>query len=292
MHVSIQDDETALLIHHFPETSKFLSTCRSTGGRAVVVCAQGVSRSVSVVVAYMIEALGLGSPQRCLDLLKEKYPDAQPNEGFLMQLELWCEMKFTLDKGNARYRSLCAQETAHHVRDQGASFDMMTLNDPATDAKSSCGGKQCIRSSKDTEGEESSRPCVNSSANRAEYSCKSCRTLVATSQNVMTSNVSVGAGKDGFSWRKQSKDNSNNLYNNNTSCSHGVTVATSTRDEVPSGSIFVEPLRWMKGITNANQGKLYCPGYDFLMLYYIVLLFLELCIHFLLLGCKEIRSMQ
>jgi hypothetical protein len=214
----------------------------------------------------MTEALGLGSPQRCLDLLKAKHPDAQPNERFLMQLDLWCEMKFSLDKVNARYRSLCAQETAHHVREQGASFDMMTLNDPATDAKSSCVGKEYTCSSKDAEGEKSSS--VNSSANRAEYSCKSCRTLVATSQNVMTSNVSVGAGKDGFSWRKQAKDN-NNSYNTNASCSHYGNNTTSN-PEVPSGSIFVEPLRWMKGITDSNQGKLYCPGCDSS---YVVLLY-------------------
>jgi len=252
MHVGIQDDETALLINHFPETTRFLSSCRSNGGKAVVVCAQGVSRSASVVLAFMTEVLDLGSPQRCLEFLKDKHPDAQPNEGFLMQLELWYEMKFSLDKGNAKYRSLCAQETAQHVRDQGALFDMMTLNEPGIDTKNSYDRECGTFSPSHTEVGEMSTCLDNAeNANRAEYSCKSCRTLVATSQNVMTANVSIGAGKDGFSWKKQAKDHA--------SWSHE--KSNSNDPEVPTGSLFVEPLRWMKGITDSTQGKLYCPGY-------------------------------
>eukprot|EP00890_Picochlorum_soloecismus_P003791 jgi/Picsp_1/4412/NSC_01918-R1_dual specificity protein phosphatase 12-like len=258
MHVSIQDDETALLMNYFPKTTQFLSACRSNGGKAVVVCAQGVSRSVSVVVAYMTEVLDLGSPQCCVELLKEKHPDAQPNEGFLMQLDLWCEMKFSLDKGNVKYRSLCAQETAHHVRDQGASFDMMTLNDPASDTKSPYDAKGDNCSSGHTEEGGLSRRGDNGAPNREEYSCKSCRTLVATSQNVMSGNVSIGAGKEGFSWKKQAKDHAHNSHHHHASCSLDNTA--NRNPEVPSGSIFVEPLRWMNGITDSTQGKLYCPG--------------------------------
>ena len=225
-HVEIEDDEDAMILDHFESTSLFIRDCVVEGGSVVVVCAQGVSRSVTLVLAYMMQYGGDG-PQSfgtCLHILRERYPDAHPNQGFIQQLETWYDMKFQYDVAHETYRSLCARRTASLIRSQGDEFDMKTLQDPR-------------------ERQGSTTPGIL-------YRCRSCRTSLATSMNIMV-DVSVGTGKDGFSWRKRTKDalvqsHTTTAYNNN------------NNNDV--GSIFVEPLRWMSGIKQGNQGKIYCPG--------------------------------
>lgn len=223
-HVEIEDDEEEMIIDHFESSSAFIRDCVTRKGSIVVVCAQGVSRSVSLVLAYMMQYPdhddGPQTLSKCLATLREEYPNAHPNQGFVQQLETWYEMKFRYDMTHETYRSLCARKTARLVRSQGDEFDMKTLQVP------------------------------NESIPGTSYRCRSCRTCLATSYNIMV-DVSVGTGKEGFSWRKRAKDALQKQK------SHSDAYLESHGD---IGSIFVEPLRWMSGITENNQGKLYCPG--------------------------------
>ena len=217
-HVDVEDDEEEMIIDHFESSSLFIRDCVAGGGSIAVVCAQGVSRSVALVLAYMMQYSienSLRTVIECLDVLRQNYPDACPNQGFMQQLETWYDMKFQYDLSHETYRSLCARKTATLVLSQMDEFDMKNLQNP-----------------REKNGSTS-------------YRCRSCRTNLATSDNIMV-DVSVGTGKDGFSWRKRTKDA---LHQ---SCTYS--------KDGDVGSIFVEPLRWMSGITESNQGKLYCPG--------------------------------
>lgn len=220
-HVDIEDDEEAMILDHFESTSSFIRDCVARGGSVVVVCAQGVSRSVTLVLAYMMQYDGNGaqSVSQCLELLRKRYPEAYPNHGFLQQLETWYDMKFQYDVSHETYRSLCARKTANLIRSQGGEFDMKSLKDPRERQASTIPGTW--------------------------YRCRSCRTSLASLMNIMV-DVSVGTGKDGFSWRKRTKD--------------ALQYHNSHSNDSEVGSIFVEPLRWMSGIKDSNQGKIYCPG--------------------------------
>lgn len=213
MHIEIEDDDEALIIDYFQESSRFIRSAVEQGGHVAVVCAQGVSRSCTLVLAYMMRYVkNDATALQCLDDLRQVYPQASPNEGFLNQLDVWHEMKFSYDMTHGAYRSLRARQTAKNVQTQGDAFDVKELRDPRQDASESS----------------------------ILYSCRSCRAVLATAANIMV-DVSVGSGKNGFSWRKKSKDDKSGRHGEST-----------------TGSIFVEPLRWMKAITEDTQGKIYC----------------------------------
>lgn len=227
MHIEIEDDDEAMIIDHFESSSNFILDCIHQNGSIAVICAQGVSRSVTLVLAYMMR-YHYDSPRRasaCLEDVRQRYPDACPNDGFMQQLDTWYDMNFRYDLTHETYRSLCALKTARIVRSQGDSFDIGALQDP--------------------------RECITESSSKISYRCRSCGTILATSDNIMV-DVSVGQGKDGFSWRKRAKDALH--AQTSTSCGHTL------YGEAISGSIFVEPLRWMDGITDNTQGKIYCPS--------------------------------
>ena len=54
LHVKVEDTRAADMTPHFPVVSAFLSRAESAGGRALVHCAFGQSRSVTVVVAHLV----------------------------------------------------------------------------------------------------------------------------------------------------------------------------------------------------------------------------------------------
>lgn len=95
------------------------------------------------------------------------------------------------------------------------------------------------------------------------YRCKKCRSLLATSSNILE--VEQGPGKSGFSWKKRSKGSN----------------PSGEESGTYGGGIFVEPLQWMafsmaddaddsnnnahecnnscSTMSSVVQGKLYCP---------------------------------
>lgn len=69
----------------FEDTSEFIGLTLNTGGVVLVHCNAGVSRSASVIIAYLIMKKGM-SFDEAFKLVKDKRPAIQPNSGFLEQL--------------------------------------------------------------------------------------------------------------------------------------------------------------------------------------------------------------
>uniref|UniRef100_A0AAG5CV03 Dual specificity protein phosphatase 19 n=1 Tax=Anopheles atroparvus TaxID=41427 RepID=A0AAG5CV03_ANOAO len=67
------------------ETNDFIEGCRTQGGRVLVHCNAGVSRSTSVVVGYLMLQCDQSFLQ-ALGLVKSKRPCIKPNAGFIKQL--------------------------------------------------------------------------------------------------------------------------------------------------------------------------------------------------------------
>ncbi|KAK3293791.1 protein-tyrosine phosphatase-like protein [Chaetomium fimeti] len=80
------------------------STSSSSSGAVLVHCAMGKSRSVTAVIAYLLwkhpQRFGKGDPTttaqeavaQALQLVRETRPVAEPNDGFIRQLEMWWDM--------------------------------------------------------------------------------------------------------------------------------------------------------------------------------------------------------
>ncbi len=87
MHVKLEDLPFAELAAHLPSTTAFIreSLRSSPDARVLVHCAEGISRSVSVVAAFLMAQYGW-SPDDAVEYIKSKRIVANPNVGFVQQL--------------------------------------------------------------------------------------------------------------------------------------------------------------------------------------------------------------
>jgi len=84
---------------YFDRASDFLELVRVNGGRAFVHCQQGISRSASLVIAYLISKQNM-TLKDAYELVKAKRSLIRPNNNFLKQLaryELKLRGQITLD---------------------------------------------------------------------------------------------------------------------------------------------------------------------------------------------------
>ena len=88
--IDVEDLPTADLEPHFPTACDFIHACLKANGRVLVHCNMGISRSASIVIAYLCKANGT-LMKEARDFVKGKRAQIDPNVGFLMQLEEWDE---------------------------------------------------------------------------------------------------------------------------------------------------------------------------------------------------------
>ncbi|KAI5065217.1 hypothetical protein GOP47_0019912 [Adiantum capillus-veneris] len=85
--VQVRDSADVDLGEHFDECFAFIDEARQSGGSVLVHCFAGKSRSVTVVVAYLMKTYGMNFTE-ALDLVRSKRPQAAPNPGFILQLKM------------------------------------------------------------------------------------------------------------------------------------------------------------------------------------------------------------
>uniref|UniRef100_A0A8C3NWG5 protein-serine/threonine phosphatase n=1 Tax=Cyanoderma ruficeps TaxID=181631 RepID=A0A8C3NWG5_9PASS len=88
MNVRVYDEEAAELLPHWNDTFLFLSRVRAAGGRALVHCRMGLSRSAATVLAYAMKEFGW-SLERALRHVRHCRPGVLPNPGFMRQLDFY-----------------------------------------------------------------------------------------------------------------------------------------------------------------------------------------------------------
>lgn len=82
----LEDLPFAELVDKLPGTTKFLrDALRDPNARVLVHCVEGVSRSTSVVCAFLIAEYGY-TTERAIQYVKSKRRSAEPNFGFVQQL--------------------------------------------------------------------------------------------------------------------------------------------------------------------------------------------------------------
>uniref|UniRef100_H0Z101 Dual specificity protein phosphatase 22-A-like n=1 Tax=Taeniopygia guttata TaxID=59729 RepID=H0Z101_TAEGU len=84
--ISASDSSSQNLLQHFKECIQFIHECRLGGGACLVHCLAGVSRSSTVLVAYLMTVTELGW-QSCLAATRALRSYACPNSSFQQQLQ-------------------------------------------------------------------------------------------------------------------------------------------------------------------------------------------------------------
>ncbi|KAG9238396.1 protein-tyrosine phosphatase-like protein [Amylocarpus encephaloides] len=81
------DDEN--LLAEFEKTGKWVEDALEAGGKVLVHCAMGKSRSVTITIAFLLRKYPDLTVTSALELVKQARPMAEPNDGFMAQLKLY-----------------------------------------------------------------------------------------------------------------------------------------------------------------------------------------------------------
>ena len=75
----------------FYDAIQFIADCRSQGGKCYVHCVQGISRSATTIIAYLMFSEGV-TYEEGYQRVKERRACANPNMTFIQQL-MWFEKR-------------------------------------------------------------------------------------------------------------------------------------------------------------------------------------------------------
>lgn len=86
--IQVEDHPRENLLQHFERTNTFVDDALREDGSVIVHCAMGVSRSATIVCAYLMKTRSL-DPKEALELVRKSRPLCAPSEGFLEQLDVY-----------------------------------------------------------------------------------------------------------------------------------------------------------------------------------------------------------
>ena len=86
--IPAHDISTQNLLQYFPRSTEFILAALSSGGKILVHCLAGASRSPTVVAAFLTEVHKL-SPSQAISTIRESRPLVRPIISFLDQLQVY-----------------------------------------------------------------------------------------------------------------------------------------------------------------------------------------------------------
>lgn len=86
LHLMLNDVPDENISRIFNVSAQFIGEALGNGGVVLVHCWAGVSRSVTVVIYYLVTTLGI-SVNQALEGIRKRRPIANPNRGFMEQLK-------------------------------------------------------------------------------------------------------------------------------------------------------------------------------------------------------------
>ncbi|EAT34447.1 AAEL013312-PA, partial [Aedes aegypti] len=240
------------LIKHFEDTNNFIRESLEEERNVLVHCYFGVSRSATIVIAYIMNKYKL-SYDAALQRVKSKRRFVMPNPGFINQLKLFSIMNYRIDPQNEKYKLFRLKLAADNVR-KAKRLPVNCMDvvkpDPAVT-------------------QETPEPIV--------YRCRKCRRVIATKSNLLTHKQKPPDGSaptgsedatavpaaDTTEAKISSKEGPSMCYvteqMRRSSITSDLSQRSSEKDGVCSKIYFTEPLAWMTDIFHNTQGRLYCP---------------------------------
>ncbi|XP_055845336.1 dual specificity protein phosphatase MPK-4 [Episyrphus balteatus] len=249
-YVQISDMPKEDILHHLDQCTEFISLALDKGENILVHCYFGVSRSSTAVIAYMMKKHNL-EYQQAFEIVKSKRKFVHPNSGFVNQLKLYRRMGCTIDPQFDKYKAYRLKLAGEQVRKAKIlpqNFTNLIKPDPAIT-------------------QENPEPIV--------YRCRKCRRVVASKSNVL-----LHSPKNGQPPQSQIDGaGTTNAPPATTTATQETPVAptrlidqiaeqirrvsvfdrTNDPDAKCKSILFLEPIAWMKNISNNTQGRLNCP---------------------------------
>ncbi|KIL58965.1 hypothetical protein M378DRAFT_27261 [Amanita muscaria Koide BX008] len=102
--IAVHDSEYEDLLIHLPRACRFIESAVSGGGKVLVHCVMGISRSATVVAAYLMKSKGMDAVT-AIRYIKQKRPQIYPNYGFVTQLIAFAACQYDPSPTNTVYRA-------------------------------------------------------------------------------------------------------------------------------------------------------------------------------------------
>ncbi|XP_054155771.1 dual specificity protein phosphatase 12-like [Oppia nitens] len=102
-HIQLNDTHNDDLLTHFPRAHRFIDNGLSQSQPVYVHCRMGRSRSVTIVVSYIMWRDRIGY-REAMRRVRQRRPIARPNSGFRFQLKLFEAMNYSFDPLNHQFR--------------------------------------------------------------------------------------------------------------------------------------------------------------------------------------------
>ncbi|KAK9462349.1 protein-tyrosine phosphatase-like protein [Lipomyces oligophaga] len=135
LHVDIEDDEDTDLLQHLEHALAFMDEAISSGGAVLVHCMAGVSRSASIVCAYIMRDRQILFDE-ALELVRHARPIANPNDSFREQLAIFASDGYVVNEDSTGYRRWKLKMQALESTAAGMAPIPMTYNTDTTDSTS------------------------------------------------------------------------------------------------------------------------------------------------------------
>ncbi|RDW91480.1 putative tyrosine phosphatase YVH1 [Coleophoma crateriformis] len=231
-HLSIEvddvDDEN--LLGEFENSGAWIEKALKDGkdgkpGKVLVHCAMGKSRSVAIVIAYLLRKYPHHTVATALGLIRQSRPIAEPNDGFMAQLELYKEMGCPGDiEAQPKYQRWLYQREVDLALAAGMAPDKIRFEDEESQDEVKEGGKQ------------------------VELRCKRCRRTLATTPYLVTHTPKSNM----FS----------TVLNNGPIASLAEINSPPKTPSTNCTSHFLHPLSWMRPALEQGilAGRLECPN--------------------------------
>jgi len=114
--VELEDDPDSDVIPIFPETNAFINGAIKSGGVVLVHCDMGVSRSVTMVAAYMIQTHS-HTAETALAHMCTRRAFVRPNSGYTEQLEIYSNTSCNMTEASVQW----TKRKAEIARVEGAA---------------------------------------------------------------------------------------------------------------------------------------------------------------------------
>ncbi|KAF8887245.1 protein-tyrosine phosphatase-like protein [Gymnopilus junonius] len=101
MNIPVEDSEYEDLLIHLPQACQFIESALRHGGRVLVHCVMGISRSLLLFLRFSRKM----SANEALRFVKKIRPQAHPNYGFVKQLDVFWQCNFEPSPSHPAYRS-------------------------------------------------------------------------------------------------------------------------------------------------------------------------------------------
>lgn len=225
-YIQITDMPREDLLTYFEDAYQFIDNALHINGKVLVHCYFGVSRSATLVIAYLMKKHEL-TLEVAFELVKSKRRFVGPNPGFMAQLKLYEDMGCTIDSRNVQFKMYRLQIAADKVR------KAKILPSSCTDLIKPDPALTTVRP----------EPTV--------YRCKKCRRIVAS-----VSNILPHTSGERQIWRHISTKKTDKTKKN---ISVEIFDGKKNSTELCTKTYFIEPLAWMPDIMHNVEGKLNCP---------------------------------